>query len=127
VVSSRRAASSSAVGAGSRRSSRCGARWRLRTVTVVAAVVLVSAAASLGAAVKPPPGAASLVPSTGIGTPAAMKEARCNTRPEFGVYGNWNTTTIGGGGSGPVCVKPWSDDDHNGARPPEALRATRSP
>ena len=89
-------------------------RWRLRTVTAVAALLVVSAAGSLDAAVKPPPGATSPVPATGIGTATAMKDPRCNTGPGFNAYGNWNTTTVGGGGSGPICVKPWSETDDNG-------------
>ena len=66
-----------------------------------------------GALVKPS-GAAAPVRATGIGTAAAMDDPRCSTGSEFGIYGNWNTTTVGGGGTGPVCVAAWSDDADNG-------------
>ena len=79
----------------------------------VAGPILV-AAAPLSAAVQAPPRAARPVPATGIGTAGAMNDPRCNTGPGFSIYGNWNTTTVGGDGTGPVCVKPWSDDDDNG-------------
>jgi hypothetical protein len=90
-----------------------------------AGLVLVAAVPAGGAAVRPPPGAARPVPATGIGTATALEDARCNTGPDFSIYGNWNTTTVGGGGSGPVCVRSWSDDDDNGgATSPGVTRDT---
>ncbi|HEY7106666.1 MAG TPA: hypothetical protein VH986_09700 [Acidimicrobiia bacterium] len=90
-----------------------------------APVVLVAllAAVSIGAAAARPPGAARPIAATGLATAAAMKDPRCNTGPGFNVYGNWNTTTVGGNGQGPICVKPWSDGaDNGGATSPGVTR-----
>src|SRR5262245_20176119 len=53
-------------------------------------------------------------PLEGIATAAAMNDPRCHTGAGFSVYGNWDTTTVGGSGQGPVCVKKWQDGADNG-------------
>ena len=63
------------------------------------------------AAVKPPEGAAPPVAASGIGTAAALNNPRCNTGEQYGVYGRFNSTVVGGG---PICVKPWKDGAGNG-------------
>ena len=63
------------------------------------------------AAVKPPPGAATPVAGSGIGTAAALNNPKCNTGEQYGVYGRFNSTFVGGGA---VCVKPWKDGANNG-------------
>ena len=70
-----------------------------------------SAAESTKSTVTPPPGALKPVPATGMGTPAAMDDPRCNVGAAFSVYGNWNTGTIG---TGPACVAPLSKGKKNG-------------
>ena len=71
--------------------------------TVTAAALALSALTLLGGAagaangndttmvVTPPTGALKPVPATGMGTPAAMDDPRCNVGTGFSVYGNWNT------------------------------------
>ena len=59
-----------------------------------------------------PEGTGTPVAATGMGTRAALKNPLCNTSdPRFGVYGQFDSATLGGG---PVCVKPWKAGDKNG-------------
>jgi len=47
-----------------------------------------------------------------MGSAAALNNPKCHhDDPNYGVYGRFNSTTIGGG---PVCVKPWTASDNNG-------------
>jgi hypothetical protein len=69
------------------------------------------AADSSKVVVKPPTGAAKPVAATGMGTPAAMDDPRCNVGDAYGVYGRWDTSTVG---SGPGCVRPFEDGEKNG-------------
>ena len=69
------------------------------------------AADSTTSTVTPPPGALKPVPATGMGTPAAMDDPRCNVGTGFSVYGNWNTGTVG---TGPACVRPMKKGEKNG-------------
>jgi hypothetical protein len=71
--------------------------------------------ARAGGTVKPPPGAARPVAATGIGTPAAMTDPRCNTGEDYGGYGRWSSASVGGG---PVCVRPWNGGGNGGATSP---------
>ena len=69
------------------------------------------AADSTTSTVTPPPGALKPVPATGMGTPAAMDDPRCNVGTGYSVYGNWNTGTVG---TGPACVRPMKKGEKNG-------------
>ena len=40
-----------------------------------------------------------------------MDDPRCNTGADYGVYGRWNTASVG---TGPACVKPFKEGDKNG-------------
>jgi hypothetical protein len=60
---------------------------------------------------KPPKGAAKPVPGTGIGTQAAMEDPRCRTGAQYGVYGKWDTSFVGGG---PPCVRSFKQGESNG-------------
>ena len=84
--------------------------------------VIVGAALAIGggllvgpataATIKPPSGAGKPVAASGIGTSAALNNPKCkHDNPNYGVYGRFNGTTVGGG---PICVKPWKDGDDNG-------------
>ena len=95
-------------------------RKRSRFVVIGAALTVVGAAlvSPLGAAgaavaaVKAPPGAGTPVAASGIGTAAALDNPKCqHDNPNYGVYGRFSGTTVGGG---PICVKPWKDGDDNG-------------
>ena len=79
------------------------------------------AADSTKSTVKPPPGALKPVPATGMGTPAAMDDPRCNVGTGYSVYGNWNTSTIG---SGPACVRPMKKGEKNGGATAPGVTAT---
>jgi hypothetical protein len=85
-----------------------------RRVALTVAAFLVAVGALVvpaSAAVKPPTGAAAPVAASGIGTAAALKNPRCNTGEQYGVYGRFDSTFVGGGA---VCVKPWKDGADNG-------------
>ncbi len=95
---------------------------RATTVAVSMFAVALSASAVVGSStaqaasdttvvVKPPKGAGKPVAATGIGTKAAMEDARCNTEERFGVYGKWSSSSVGGG---PLCVRPFKDGEDNG-------------
>jgi hypothetical protein len=71
--------------------------------------------------VKPPKGAAKPVAATGIGTRAAMEDSRCQTEARFGVYGQWNSSFVGGG---PVCVRPFEQGESNGGATSPGVTAT---
>jgi len=100
-----------------RRCSRVARRSVGFVIVVVACLPLVVtagpavAADSSSASVKPPKGAAKPVAGTGMGTPAAMDDPRCNTEARFGPYGRWDTSLVG---AGPACVRPFADGDKNG-------------
>ena len=70
-------------------------------------------AASTAVVVKPPDGAAKPVPGTGIGTTAAMDDERCNTGAQYGVYGRWDSSSVG---MGPLCVRPFEAATTTAAR-----------
>ena len=76
------------------------------------------AADSAKSTVKPPTGAVKPVPATGMGTPAAMDDPRCNVGTGFSVYGNWNTGTIG---SGPACVRAVGQGSRRTVVPPRRV------
>jgi hypothetical protein len=61
--------------------------------------------------VKPPKGAAKPVPGTGIGTKAATDDSRCRNGAQYGVYGEWDSSFVGGG---PLCVRPFEAGENNG-------------
>src|SRR5262249_49296672 len=96
---------------------------RLRRVAQLAVVIaIVSASAVLTAAdtyaassdavvVKPPKGAGKPVAATGIGTQPAMNDPRCRTGAQYGAYGKWDSSFVGGG---PVCVRPFKQGEDNG-------------
>jgi hypothetical protein len=87
-------------------------RFVVIVATIVAATTFASAAVATAAAVPPPPGAAKPTPGSGIGTTAALDNPECqHDDPSYGVYGRFNSTSVGGG---PICVKPWKDGDNNG-------------
>ena len=69
----------------------------------------------------PPDGAAKPVPGTGIGTDAAMDAERCNTGAQYGVYGRWDSSSIG---MGPLCVRPFESGDDNGGGTSKGVTAT---
>ena len=109
-------------------------RKRSRFVVIGAALTVVGAAlvSPLGAAgaagaavgaVKAPPGAGRPVAASGIGTSAALDNPKCqHDSPNYGVYGRFSGTTVGGG---PICVKPWKDgDDNGGATSPGVTKDT---
>jgi hypothetical protein len=101
---------------GSRRWTRCALSSFVLVATALGAV-------SAGAAAEPPVGAGPPVAASGIGTATAMNDSRCHTGAGFNVYGNWDTTAVGGGGSGPLCAKSWSArDDNGGATSPGVTR-----
>ncbi|HEY7107549.1 MAG TPA: hypothetical protein VH986_14190 [Acidimicrobiia bacterium] len=86
------------------------------TIVVVSASALLvagpgNAASTDVVVVKPPKGAAKPVPGTGIGTKAAMQDPRCRTGAQYGVYGKWDSSSIGGG---PICVRPFKAGESNG-------------
>jgi hypothetical protein len=94
---------------------RRGAQCIVAIAAVFASAVLAAghghAASSDVVVVKPPKGAAKPVPGTGIGTEAAMQGPRCRTGAQYGVYGQWDTSSVG---SGPVCVRPFEQGESNG-------------
>ena len=84
----------------------------VRGLAFVAALATVTALMGSALAVQPPPGAAKPTPGSGIGTTAALANPNCaHDDPRFGVYGQANSTVVGGG---PVCVKPWKEGADNG-------------
>ena len=63
-------------------------------LAAVAAVMVNPASA----AIKPPSGAGTPVAGSGIGTAAALANPKCtHDDPRYGVYGRFNSTTVGGG------------------------------
>ncbi len=93
----------------------CPRRTLSRFVIVGAALAIVGGllvGPATAAAIKPPSGAGKPVAASGIGTSAALNNPKCkHDNPNYGVYGRFNGTTVGGG---PICVKPWKDGDDNG-------------
>ncbi len=58
-----------------------------------------------------------------MGTSAALKNPLCNTsQPTFGVYGQFDAATEGGG---PVCVKPWKAGANNGGATSSGVTADK--
>ena len=84
------------------------------------AAVGLSGASAASSTVKPPEGAAKPVAGTGMGTKAAMDDPRCNVGDAFGVYGRWNTSTVG---TGPACVLPFKEGDKNGGATAQGVTA----
>ena len=78
-------------------------------------------AASTAVVVTPPDGAGKPVPGTGIGTKAAMDDERCNTGAQYGVYGRWDSSSVG---MGPLCVRPFEAGDDNGGATSQGVTAT---
>jgi hypothetical protein len=80
---------------------------------VLAAVALASIvpSAAPAGAVAPPPGAGKPTPGSGMGTAAALNNPKCQKGDQYGPYGRFSSTFVGGG---PVCVKPWSASANNG-------------
>ncbi|MEX1006280.1 MAG: hypothetical protein WD271_00365 [Acidimicrobiia bacterium] len=99
----------------------------MRLVTL--AVVTLAAGATLGgharAGVERPPGVGKPTPGSGIGTAAALDNPKCNTGEAFGPFGRFDTTTVGGGSEGPVCVKPWPEGAANGGATSQGVTADR--
>ena len=56
-----------------------------------------------------------------MGTQAALDGPRCNSGDQFGVYGRWNTATVGGG---PACVRPFAEGEKNGGATAPGVTAT---
>ena len=94
-----------------RRVARCVVAIAVVSLSGVLAAGHGYAASSDVVVVKPPKGAAKPVPGTGIGTQAAMEDARCRTGAQYGVYGQWDTSSVG---SGPLCVRPFEQSENNG-------------
>ncbi|HXY94582.1 MAG TPA: hypothetical protein VEP49_19125, partial [Acidimicrobiia bacterium] len=99
-----------------------GARVRRAAGVAVTVVVALFGLAVVGArsghaagtdvvVVKPPKGAAQPVPGTGIGTKAALDDPRCHTGAQYGSYGKWDSSYVGGG---PICVRPFAAGENNG-------------
>ncbi|MEX1008719.1 MAG: hypothetical protein WD271_12860 [Acidimicrobiia bacterium] len=84
----------------------------LGAVTATTAAVVAALTVSAFATVAPPPGAGKPTSGSGIGTSAALNNPRCHhDNPNYGVYGRFNSTIVGGG---PICVKPWKEGADNG-------------
>jgi hypothetical protein len=82
------------------------------TVVGAALVTPVGTAGAAVATVKAPRGAGTPVAASGIGTAAALDNPKCqHDNPNYGVYGRFSGTSVGGG---PICVKAWKDGDDNG-------------
>jgi hypothetical protein len=104
-------------------------RHAVKSLVVIAVAVSASAvvgaghgdAASTAVVVKPPAGAAKPVPGTGIGTQAAIDDPRCRTGAQYGVYGKWDSSSVGGG---PLCVRPFKKGDDNGGATSNGVTAT---
>jgi hypothetical protein len=98
-------------------SSNIGGRMLGRVAPVVGAITLAVAALANGAPsaqaavprVAAPPGVGTAPAGTGMGTPAALNNAKCDTTA--GAYGRWNNDRRG---DGPVCVVPWPAGKNNG-------------
>ena len=86
-------------------------RWKVLVAGGVVASLCSAFVVPAGAVVEPPPGAAEPTPGSGIGTSAALNSPRCTTGEQYGVYGRFDSTMVGGG---PICVKPWKQGDDNG-------------
>jgi len=106
------------------------ARVTRATVAVFAVAVCLPAALIAGpgfaadstkVVVQPPKGAAKPVPGSGMGTQAALDGPRCNTGDAYGVYGRWNSATVGGG---PACVRPFAAGEKNGGATAQGVTAT---
>jgi hypothetical protein len=83
----------------------------LSAVLAAASVALLVPSAAPAGAVAPPPGAAKPTPGSGMGTAAALNNPKCQKGEQYGPYGRFNSTFVGGG---PVCVKPWTASANNG-------------
>jgi hypothetical protein len=86
-------------------------RASCRSVLVVVAAMAVgaSALAAGAAAAARAPGTAVPPKGSGINTPAALDDPRCDQ--DAGPYGRWSFETKG---TGPVCVRPFAKGEKNG-------------
>jgi hypothetical protein len=81
-------------------------------VALAISLAMLSMTAAVGADGATPKGTGAPVAATGLSTSAALKNPQCNTtQPTVGPYGQFNSSTLGGG---PVCVKPWKAGADNG-------------
>ena len=60
---------------------------------------------------RPPARASPWPPRVSARRPRSNNPKCHHDNPNYGVYGRFNGTTVGGG---PICVKPWKDGDDNG-------------
>src|SRR5262245_25919077 len=94
----------------------------MRALLVIGACAVCSVGGSAVAAeaVRPPAGAAAPTEGSGVGTAAALQNPRCRTGDQYGVYGRFDSTVVGGG---PICVKPRKQGaDNGGATAPGVTR-----
>ena len=92
------------------------------TGAVVAVLYGALAVLPASAAAKRPPGAGPPTPGAGIGTSAALDNPRCVLNERTEPYGRFDWTSVA---DGPVCVKPWDDDDDNGGATSQGVTADR--
>src|SRR5436190_4996740 len=96
----------------------------VRCLVVAVAALGVCAIAVMPAAggVTLPPGAVKPPPGSGIGTAAALNNPLCaHDEPSYGVYGRFNSTTVGGGAG---CVKPGKAGPDNGGATGQGVTRT---
>ena len=83
-----------------------------RGASIVVLTVFVTTVLAAASASEARPAGTGVPPAgTGMGTPAAMKDPRCNTKQGTPPYGIWDFVISG---SGPVCVTPWKGGADNG-------------
>ena len=82
-------------------------------LALAAGILVPGSPADAGTAtLQRPDGAGPPVKASGMGTQAALDNPRCrHDEPEYGPYGRFDSTSVGGG---PACVKAWEDGDDNG-------------
>ncbi|HXY91140.1 MAG TPA: ABC transporter substrate-binding protein [Acidimicrobiia bacterium] len=79
-------------------------------LTLVASLAAaLTAASGVATAASRAPGTVTPPPGSGINTPAALGDPRCDQ--DAGPYGRWSFVTVG---SGPVCVRPFGKGERNG-------------
>ena len=85
------------------------ARCHRSLVAVAAMAVAMSVLATEAAAAARAPGTAVPTKGSGVNTPAALDDPRCDQ--DAGPYGRWSFVTQG---TGPVCVRPFANGEKNG-------------
>src|SRR4051794_21051179 len=93
---------------------------------LVGALVALGNPAGVGAAtasLQRPEGAGPPVKASGMGTQAALDNPRCrHDKPEYGPYGRFDTTSVGGGAP---CVKEWEQGANNGGATSQGVTKDR--